>query len=336
MIIRILDSKNRLTQSLLFFAMISAAVIPVIFRGITVHIPEESSMYYHVIATFVSNLSETWQAVIVTVIFLIVGTGLFSLMSGLGLIQSRQSAFPVFFAIIALVAFPETIGFHPPLVAMLFLVPAVHNIIRTGTVKKPDIKIFNAGLLVSLSSLIAFPILFFVPAFYMVLVIFRLYKRSHWGMLSAGILIPWLYSFMFGWVFNWWPAGNFYSLAGIWLSGIIYFFQYMGSYFTALHFLLLSMMVVFLIVSFFSVYSRLDQMVFSVRYLFRALLWLGIPGIPVILVAGGMIIQYMMVFGFFLTIVGTSYLVSVRKKKMINILLLLIVIIIISCHLQYL
>jgi hypothetical protein len=335
MIIQALRSKNIVRQIGLYLPVIAAIAVPAALRPLTVHIPEDSSAYYAWFAGWLVNTPHFVQFVIVWSLMIVVWISLGRLVFA-DITRHNRLALALFLSLISLVAFPENIGIHPPLVAMTLFIPAIKSMLKAADTKSSGVQIFNAGFLLSLASLIAFPLILFFPSFFIALLVFRLYKWNYWGMLAAGLILPWLYAFSLGWVFDFWPGPDLYSVAGIWLSGILYFFTFIHASFSPFHYISILLISGLSIASFVSIYPRLDQQLLIVRYLYRSLLWILLPGFLVLLISGGMVLQYMIFLGFFFTMVGSVYLESTRKTRVLNILLFLLIANIMVSHLSQL
>jgi hypothetical protein len=293
-------------------------------NGSVVHIPEDATLYYLLIAKHLFGMAPAMQLAITTLVFLVCGISLFRLAKSVGMIKRSDHPIVVFLVMISLVAIPGNFSIHPPSLALMFLLPAISQIIKSGTAKAPVQMVFNAGFLASVATLLAFPLVVFLPFFFIALMAFRLYKWNYFMVLLSGQLLPWIYAAVAGWITGQWPLAEWHSMLGIWISGFLYFPEYVSSIFVLWDYLLIGISFVFITVAFTSVYSRMGQRLIHVRYTFSALLWLSVPVIPLLVISGAMVLQYILIFGFFLTIVGSNFLSTIKRSARIEVLLWLI------------
>jgi len=333
MLLKALKTRNS-PAKIIPFLLIGAVVAVGVWRnGVVVHLPEDATHFYLLIANFLFGLSPALQLTITIVVFLVSGFLLFRLAKSVGMLKRTDNPVVVFLAMISLVAIPGNFSIHPPSLSLLFLLPAISQIMRAGEARNPVQMVFNAGFLASVASLLAFPLVVFLPFFFVVLMVFRLYKWNYFIVLLSGQLIPWIYAAVAGWITGFWPLAEWHSLLGIWISGVLYFPEYVSSIFVLWDYLLIGLSSLFIAVAFASVYSRMGQRLIQVRYTFSALLWLSVPVMPLLVISGAMVLQYIMIFGFFLTIVGSNYLATVKRSVRIELLLWMILAVIVTGYL---
>ncbi len=314
MLLRAFAKKSTPLQ-LIPFLLTGTVMLLWIWRNETVvHVPEASSSYYRVIAEWMQTLSQVWVLTFTTSIFVMLGVLLFRLAHGTGVLQRSHQRLTVLFVWLCLIALPSNFSIHPAAMAMLLFIPAIMEVIRAGKEKRPIQAIFNSGALLSMASLIDLPMLLFIPSFFIALLVFRLYKWNYLAVLASGMMLPWVYALTIGWITGFWPFSDMHSLAGIYVSGALFFPALVSAGFLVWDYVLVGVLVLFMAVAFLSVYSRLGQRLIHVRYTFRVLLWLALPVLPLLSIAGVMVLHYLMVFGFFLTIVGTNYLATAKRS----------------------
>ncbi len=331
MIVHVLRSKSILQQAGVLILLALAAYVPTCFMDVVIIEPEDATVFYQFIAGWIITLPVWLQRTILSVLLIWVIISLARLCTQLG-ISGRRMVIPLFAAELFLLSIPQNISIHPQLVAMLFFIPALKVLLGAAGSRYPMVNLVNAGLLVSLASLISLPFLFFFPAFFMAMLIFRLYRWNYWGILMTGLAIPWIYFIVINWVFDLWILPDPDSLLAIWISGILYFFPFMLSSFTVSNYIVIFLLLVFLVIAGWTIYTRLDQRVIAIRYLYRALLWMVFTWLLILLISGGMILQHFQVIGFFTTPVVGDYLLSTRKPRTVSVVIILLLLIIIASH----
>lgn len=304
---------------------LSLVIVPVLIRcfiaGITIHVPEDSTMLYLWLAGHIAQWGTPWPEITVILMYGLLAWLLYRTARFQGFHQRGSGALTLFLVVFALLAFPENLGVHPTLIMLLFLVPAFRNILLCSDPIRLPARLFNAGFLASMASLFSFSAVLFLPSFFVVLFVFRLYRWNYSAMLATGMLLPWLYPLLWGWMTGVYPLEGLYGMTSIWLSGVIYALSYVQALFSFSHYAVVILTSIFMILSFLSVFSKLDQRVLAMRFLYRSVLWLALPGIPYLIVSGGMILQAMMVGAFFIAVVGTTYLREIKRYKQVNLLL---------------
>jgi hypothetical protein len=330
MLFKALTSKKDPVALIPFLLLSVVLSIWVMRNGVAVYVPEDASRYYTLFANWVVSLKPGLQVLVTLVSFSVVGVLLYRLTLKSGVVDHASKTIPLFLVFYSLVAVPGNIGMSPPLLAMVFLVPAIQQVILAGNVNRPHQTIFNAGFLAATATLVAFPLIVFLPSFFIALWVYRLYRFNYQAVMASGMLLPWIYAMVTGWIFEWYPYQGVHSLFGMMISGVIQIPTYILTVFSVWDYLLVGVTAVFMLVAFFRVYSRLGQKLIQTRYMYRALMWLNLPVLIIAVVVGVMAMQYIMLFGFFLTIVGSSYLASTKRTLALDLLLwamLLVVII---------
>jgi hypothetical protein len=334
MIVQTLVSRSLFRQLLLMLLVLTPAIITVVLKGVNIFIPEDATVYYQRLAAWVGSLPSIWLEAVVLGFYAALIFSLYRLSRVPGFYLRSSRSAPLFLALLGLFLFPENLGLHPTLVALVLLIPAIRNILLCGDALPSHSRLFNAGFFVALATLFSFPIILFLPSFFIVLFVFRLYRWNYSGMFAVGVLLPWIYAMLGGWLTGLYPLQELYGQAGIWLSGFMFVWSYINVLFTFTHYLAISLMILFLISAFWAVYSKLDQRLVGVRYLYRSVMWLSVPGILYAIVSGGMVIQALMVFVFFMMIIGTTYLREIKHPIRLNVLLWSIIISMIVSHLR--
>lgn len=332
MIIKLLRSKDPARQILLFLLVALPAILPAYSRGVVIHQPEDSSAIYLMLVEWLKLLPEQIQFILLllTILWVMLGTSRFCRRSG-G--YRGRMVIPLFIAMLVIMAFPQSIGFSPLLIAMIPLIPAMGFIMRAASNKAQGVSIFNAGLLFSIATLIAFPILLFIPTFFTALFVFRLYKWNYLAMLVTGVVIPWFYLLVFSWVFDTWSGMPLSTIISYYTTEVQSFFFYVETRIAISHYPVLLLVGVVSFAAITTVYSRLDQRVLAVRYLFRALLWFLLPIVMVVIVSGSSFPESLAITVCFIPLVLSEYLQTVQRERFANIIMVTLILSIIAGHL---
>jgi hypothetical protein len=319
-------------QVFLILIPVLTAMLPVYSGGVTIIQPEESSVVYLHVSQWIGALPGYLQHIvlfwlILMNVLLIAGVG-----KRMGVVKGKLTI-QCFFGTMVVLMLPSNVAVHPPLIAMLLFIPAINSILGAAGSRNPGARIFNAGFLLSLSSLVAHPLLLMAPGFFVVLMASRFYKWNYWGMLGAGLALPWIYVIAIGWVFSWYPGPGIYAITGIYMAGILYFVDFLKATLTLSTLIALIAMSLLLLPAILTIFSRLDQKVITSRYLYRAMLWLFLFSLPLMVVAGGAV-QYLTFAGFFVVIMLTEYIQTLKRTLYADILLGIVLAISIFGHLH--
>jgi hypothetical protein len=332
MIVKTLRSGSMWRQLFLFLLLVVAAMVSAYRRGVTIIQPEESSVIYMFISQWISSLPELLQYLILTLllflnIFLMTRVGKI-----IGVFKGKIVVH-FFFATLSVLILPSNVAIQPPMIAMLLFTPALISVLSASGARNSGVRIFNAGFLLALATLVAHPLLLMVPGFFVVLLATRFYKWNYWAILLVGVALPWIYVITLGWVFSWYPGPGLYAVTGIYLSGVLYFTEFLKASLTLSSLIIILAMILLLVPAILTIFSRLDQKVIAVRYLYRAMLWIFLFTIPVTVVSGGSM-QYFLFAGFFVVIILSEYIHLLRRTLIIDIILGIVIITGIFGHLH--
>lgn len=107
---------------------------------------------------------------------------------------TRRSYLPALFFVVLSACTIGLLRLHPALLANVFLLPAVYLMLDTYRMDTAYSKIFYAGVLVSMASLVYFPALMFMFFLLACLVIMRPFIWREWVILLFGLLFPYVYA----------------------------------------------------------------------------------------------------------------------------------------------
>lgn len=332
MMLKIFRSKNTGVQ---LFWLLLALLLPFptfLMRGIEIHHPEDASPVYEWM-TKPLGLMPDWLKILGFYLLLVwVAFSLSSLWKTLGT-GNRNRLVPMFVAILLFGLSAQSTGIHPVLIAMVFFVPAVTSLLKASFSNGSPVQVFNAGFLIAVASIVAYPILLFVPVFVISLAVFRLYKANYWGILMAGMSIPWIYYLTMPWVFSLETEPGVYALLGIYASNVMYFFSFLSSSLSVVNYLIITSLVVLITLAGTYVYAVLDQQIIVIRQLYKSLLWFIIPAFLVMAVSGGMALQSFMVLSLIGAPIVSDYFIRTKKIKLTNGIVLAIMVLTFVSHL---
>lgn len=106
---------------------------------------------------------------------------------------SKMSFFPALLYMVFLSHDPRLLTFHPLLIANLFFLSALSNLLRSYDTASPYELIFNAGFLITCGGLFYAPFLFFTPLLFICLFVYRLYGWREWILSVLGWFTPWIF-----------------------------------------------------------------------------------------------------------------------------------------------
>lgn len=332
MIVRLLRSKDTLRQVIIYILIASSALIPAYLTGIAIHVPEGSSALYLLFSEMIEGLHESIKLLIlcIVVLWLMFSLAQFTrlLLPGTG----NRLTIPAFFSLLLLMMIPENISVHPLLIALLFLIPALKEILKIGKLKNPSISIFNGGFLLSLASLISYQVLLFAPVFFIILFVFRLYRWNYMAILATGLVSPWIYYFVTCWIFGWWVGPDLQTLHDLYTENFSAFLVETIKSPGAFHYPVILLMSILVLVSTIRVYSQINQHIVVNRSLFKALLWMLLPILAYISLSGGLVLQNFSVAAFFSVFVISADIQDRKNTRFMNILLIALVLSIIAGH----
>ncbi|MFO7723118.1 MAG: hypothetical protein R6V49_07840 [Bacteroidales bacterium] len=332
MIVKTLRSGSVVRQALLILLPVLTAMLPAYRRGVAIIQPEESSVIFMWLSQWIVTLPGYVQHLVLTLLIFLNILFIARVGKLIGIVKGKIPM-QYFFATFVVLMLPSNVAIHPPLVAMLLFIPALISILSASGSRNSGVRIFNAGFLLSVATLVAHPLLLMIPGFFLVLMASRFYRWNYWAMLASGLALPWIYVVALGWVFSWYPGPGLYAATGIYLSGIKYFAEFLKASLPVSSVVAISAMAIMLIPAMFTIFSRLDQKVIAERYLYRAMLWLFLFAIPVMVVAGGSV-QYLSFAGFFVVILLSEYILTLRRTLIVDIILGVMLIIGIFGHLH--
>ncbi|HLG04100.1 MAG TPA: hypothetical protein VI731_10930 [Bacteroidia bacterium] len=106
----------------------------------------------------------------------------------------KKSWMPALIFMVLSACAPELLWLHPPLIAGLFLLGALHLLLGTYRADKAYAPVFNAGLLIGIGGLFYVPVLVYIGFSLTVFILLRPFIWREWVIFSIGALLPWLYA----------------------------------------------------------------------------------------------------------------------------------------------
>ena len=105
----------------------------------------------------------------------------------------KKSFLPALFYIVFMSNNEAMLTFHPPLVANLFILFAIHRLLESYRKNYAFAESFDAGMYLSLASLFYFPSIILFPLLGIGLIIFRSYNWREWIISFMGVLVPYCF-----------------------------------------------------------------------------------------------------------------------------------------------
>jgi hypothetical protein len=325
MLIRILRTKAPGLQSLLFLVFFFIPLPYLVTKGIEIQVPEDSSTLY---LWFASLIVHTHVGVKISIYFAFILWILFQLselwrMSGT-LNQPRMVA--LITGVLVFHLFPQNNSIHPLLPALSFLIPGITYFLKASLSGKPEVLLFNAGFLISVGTLFCYSFLLFFPILFTIILVMRLYRLNYFGVILAGVFLPWVYYLVILWVFEISPDPGFYACISIFLSNFLYFFTYLRSSFTFADYMLLCAVIIPFFAALLYSVRVIDQKIIAVRQLQKSLYWLLIPVNLMLLISGGMFHSYFLATSITGVPLLTDYLLRYPKARTANFILIFLMV----------
>ncbi len=113
----------------------------------------------------------------------------------------QSTYFPFFFLVVLLSCAASLISFYPALVASLFLVLAINELISSYLKEKALPEVFNSGLFVAIATLFYIPSMVFLILLWVGLFTIRTINIREWICTFLGFLVPFIFTFTYNLVF---------------------------------------------------------------------------------------------------------------------------------------
>ncbi len=109
-----------------------------------------------------------------------------------------RNTFMLAFIYVLLMSYtPDSLRLHPVLIANFFLILSFRTIINMYNLKEPYIETFNAGLLITIASLIYLPSLLSIIFLGSLFLIYRIFDIRVWIISVLGVITPFLFLFTY-------------------------------------------------------------------------------------------------------------------------------------------
>ncbi len=109
------------------------------------------------------------------------------------LLLQERTLLPAYFFVLIVSSLSPLHRFHPALVAMLFLVPAIEKLLDSYKAERLSYKYFEASFLIGLGSLFYFNIIWYVILVWLALLILRPVIWREWAFSILGAATPWFF-----------------------------------------------------------------------------------------------------------------------------------------------
>lgn len=221
-------------------------------------------------------------------------------------ILGAQSYLPALFYIILISSCANLLTLYPALFAHLFLLLSINKLFNTYRKDTAFSQVFDAGFLISIGSLFYFPSIFFFFTVWIALVIFRPFIWREWAISLMGLIVPYLFVF----VYYYWFDG----LNALWYDKMLFSFSnrineldFLSSYY-----FLMAVVPLIIILSFRKFLSALTATKLKTKKALILLIWFFIFS-SIISIANGFSIHYFSFFAIPLAVSFAYYFNNVKK-----------------------
>ncbi len=134
-------------------------------------------------------------------ILLLSGALLLNYLNTRYILVSRRSFLPSYFLIVSVSSFPDLQQLDPVLLSMIFLILTVHVLFLAYKAEEDSLRFFEAGMLLGTGSLFFAPLLWFIVFIWITTYIMRPFFWREWLYPLLGILVPYILTWGYYYVF---------------------------------------------------------------------------------------------------------------------------------------
>ena len=193
MFIRFFKSNN--ASALIFLPLIATVIWTFGFFSPVVVPVKHAMPLYELIAGGLTSLP--WLGSLIG-LFLIIGEAfLLNYIINENEVLTKQTYLPALFYVIFMSNNKAMLTLHPLIFANLFILFAIHKLLSSYRKDKAFSHAFDAGLLVSISTLFYFPFIVFLPLLGVGLIILRPFIWREWVISFLGAMIPYVFVIAF-------------------------------------------------------------------------------------------------------------------------------------------
>ncbi len=328
MLIRILRGKNLIGQTIWLALLLLLPLPSLISQGGWVVQPEDASLLYKWFSTGVL-MWPLWSRILVWYLMILWILYQSSILSLILSPVRRNSMVTMITGAILVFLFPENNGIHPVLPALVFLLPGIIALLKASFVQKTRVYLFNAGLLISLASVVLYPVLIFFPFLLVAMLVLRLYSRNYFGVILTGLGIPWVYYLVLQWITGMYSDPGLNAVLGMYISNFLYFFPFLIRSLQIPQFFLTVLLALIVSISLLASMRSIDQQIISIRQQYKTLYLMLLPSALLLLISGGMFYHFLI----FVTAAGiplySDLLLQSQKKKSTNAILWILMLIVV-------
>ncbi|HRZ41557.1 MAG TPA: hypothetical protein P5228_02520 [Bacteroidales bacterium] len=317
MLIRILRGKYPAGQTVWLVLMLLLPLPALLVHGLAIVQPEDSSVLYKGICRVLESFP-LWGKMMVWYLFILFllyqGSVLWTIMAP----GRRARLVPMISGAMILFLLPQNNLFHPVLPALGFLLPGVISLMKASVSQRTRVYLFNAGLLISVASLLYYGFVLLLPFILIALLVLRLYDRTFFAVLLTGMGLPWLYIIVIQWIANisFDPGG--YGVVGMYISNFLYMSTYLAAIMGTAEIMQVILLILLLIVVLPFSMKGIDQQIIATRQQYKVLYWLLLPSFLLLLVSGGMFFPALTLISVLMVPLMCDFLLQTKKPKAVN------------------
>ncbi len=189
MILRLFKSNN--VVALVALPLVALAIWVFGFLQPQVVAIERVMPFFEILSTALSSLP--MLSIFIAVVLLVCEAFLLNYIINENAVLSKQSYLPALFYIIFMSNNKDMLVLHPLLFANLFVLLAIQKIISSYRKDVAFSECFDAGILLSISSLFYFPNIIFFPLLGVAFILFRPFNWREWIISFMGVALPYIF-----------------------------------------------------------------------------------------------------------------------------------------------
>lgn len=193
-------------DQLLLFSIPLCALIISVFSLFAVQ-PQAEPFHNSVVLPFLlAGIQQAWILKLINFTCLLVGAFLVYYLTAYCELSDKQNFIPSFVYLLLGATLNNESVLHPLLIANILL---LFMFILFSTTYRSDnalSAVFDASFLLSLASLVYFPLLFFFPLCFIGVLLYKTFNLREWILIATGLVLPYFIAFIIFWLLGYGPG----------------------------------------------------------------------------------------------------------------------------------
>ena len=286
----------------------------------------EITPFYIILINWVSN--RFVQVLIAFLLVLFQSVFLNTMVSNNSIIQ-QKTFLPALIYLLLMSSFPGFQSLNPVIIANLFFIFILYNLIKVYDQPEDYERIFRIGFLTAVSSMFYFPAIYFLIVIWYGFLILRLFDWRGWIISLLGFITPYLFLMVY---YFWFDKFNLRS--NEYLDYFRHFSKLILS-FPAYSKLFLCLYTILILLSLFIFYNSTGDKIIKVRNIRVIIIWLFVLTVLSIFLAGNNLFFHLEIFFIPASIFIANFLFLLKRKYISEIILTLLIAAIIICKFIY-